>query len=831
MQIEYIELVLYRRFRLNETKFFSWRPKKKLLQIIGTNGAGKSSLLEELSPLPGYKEFFEKGGRKYVEIRHNGSFYQLESNFENSPKYSFIKDGEELNPGLTITVYKNLVQRDFGLTSDIHELRIGLTNFHALSTADRRKLFSRLNNQDFSYALQYFQRLKDKLNTDTGALKFAQTRLVQETNKLIDPQRKVEIEKQLNDFRIRQSALSELRQPVMNDTEWNKTISQTEYQIKERLKTFYKLTQAVYFPYANTDLAKMENDALECRTSILFYQKNLQQLSESLERLENRRHELTTAGDRSLDDVQRDIRELTEEIDLLYTQLRYPQIHFADSPIDVLNTLTRVIPDLGLLIDALPANPGKEINSTLYQQLKDQRQAAEIQLNQANKGIELNTQLLERLSQLKNNTATTCPKCAFSWVVGYDEVKEQEATTAKAKFEEAKHLISDRIKELDDKLTSMTTYFTSVRNYLAFTEQYRSLKPLWDLIIARDLITNDPHAILVTTDDVKGDMLVYIQILAKRQVITEREKQKELISKNSSHDREQLLETMNRLHEEAASLQREINLCRQKESSLQLKINNFKSLTQVRQEITELQALHTETANNIISNHINYAVASAIHALTTEIHSLEQLLYKETSQRHLVDSISRDIASLTDQIQLTKIALKELSPSEGLIAKGMTGFINHFLQHVNAFIGKHWLYPLEIKPIAFNEDEQDLDYKFKLGVGHNDQHPVPDISMGSSAQREIIDLAFTVISSLYLGLKEFPLYVDEFARGFDDAHRTEAIRIIQDLLNNSNFSQIFMISHYNNMYGSLHDAEIVVLCSANLSLPENCVYNENVIIR
>ena len=831
MQIEYIELVLYRRFRLNETKFFSWRPKKKLLQIIGTNGAGKSSLLEELSPLPGFKEFFEKGGRKYIEIHHNGSFYQLESNFENSPKYSFIKDGEELNPGLTITVYKNLVQRDFGLTADIHELRIGLTNFHALSTADRRKLFSQLNNQDFSYALQYFQRLKDKLNTDTSALKFSQTRLVQETNKLIDPQRKAEIEKQLAEFRDRQSALSELRQPVVNDTEWIKTLAETEYRLRDEVKRFHKLTQAVYFPYASTNLADMENRALEARTSILLYQKNLQQLAESLEQLENQRHQLATAGDRSLEDVQRDIKELSDVVEDLLTHLRYPQLHFSETPDDTFNTLIRVIPELGLLVDNIPANPGKEINSTVYQQTVEERKLAEQKLNEANKGIELNTQLLERLYQLKTNTATTCPKCAFSWVVGYDEVKEQNALAAKSSFEQAKETLSSRIKVLDEQLESMVTYFNAVRSYLAFTEQYRTLKPMWDLIVSREIVTKDPNAILTVAEDVKGDLLIYKQLSAKKQLITEREKQKLIISQSSNQDRERLLEQINRHHEQANALQREINLLRQTESSLTLKINNYRSLLQVREEIGRLQNLHTETADRIISNHINYAVATTIHALTTEIHSLEQLLYKETSQRHLVDSITRDIELLTGQIQLTKIALKELSPSEGLIAKGMTGFINHFLHHVNSFIGKHWLYPLEIKPISFSEEEQDLDYKFKLSVGHHDKHPVPDISMGSSAQREIIDLAFTVISSLYLGLKEFPLYVDEFARGFDDAHRAEAIRIIQDLLNNSNFSQIFMISHYNNMYGSLHDAEIVVLCGANLTLPENCIYNENVIIR
>jgi hypothetical protein len=147
---------------------------------------------------------------------------------------------------------------------------------------------------------------------------------------------------------------------------------------------------------------------------------------------------------------------------------------------------------------------------------------------------------------------------------------------------------------------------------------------------------------------------------------------------------------------------------------------------------------------------------------------------------------------------------------------------------MNNFISKIWLYPLAVIPCGLDDDGTlELDYKFPLKV-QNHPDKVPDVSKGSSAMQEIVDLAFKITAIKYLGLEDSPLLIDEFGKTFDKEHRVAAAHGIKQLIELRSFTQLFTISHYEATYGSLTNAEICVLCSNNISIPTNAVYNEHV---
>jgi len=196
-------------------------------------------------------------------------------------------------------------------------------------------------------------------------------------------------------------------------------------------------------------------------------------------------------------------------------------------------------------------------------------------------------------------------------------------------------------------------------------------------------------------------------------------------------------------------------------------------------------------------------------------------------QKGVVQGLKDQIVDLEGQHKVLKLAMKALSPTEGLIAKGMTNFINHFLAQLNAFIAKIWLYPLELLPIKMEEDSVDLDYRFQVSV-NNDPRPSPDVLKTSAGQQEIIDLAFVAVSMKYLGLHHAPIFLDEFARGFDVAHRQMAYQAIDHLIDSTDYSQVFLVSHYQDGYASLSAAEILVLCDSNIKLPSHLAYNKHV---
>jgi ABC-type molybdenum transport system ATPase subunit/photorepair protein PhrA len=76
----------------------------------------------------------------------------------------------------------------------------------------------------------------------------------------------------------------------------------------------------------------------------------------------------------------------------------------------------------------------------------------------------------------------------------------------------------------------------------------------------------------------------------------------------------------------------------------------------------------------------------------------------------------------------------------------------------------------------------------------------------------------------YLGLKDTPLILDEFGRTMDPKHRTNAYNIINQVMV-SNFKQIFIVSHFESMYGSFKNSDITILSDENMLLSEDIKYN------
>jgi hypothetical protein len=194
------------------------------------------------------------------------------------------------------------------------------------------------------------------------------------------------------------------------------------------------------------------------------------------------------------------------------------------------------------------------------------------------------------------------------------------------------------------------------------------------------------------------------------------------------------------------------------------------------------------------------------------------------SQKNTVDNIINNINELESEEIALSILVKQLSPSDGLIAEGLFGFIRGFISQMNSIIKKVWTFPLEIKPCELTDNNSvDLDYKFPVKLSSN---TVSDVSKGSTGMIEIINLAFKIVALKFLGLQNAPLILDELGRTLDTAHKTGIINLTKQLVEQHIFTQVFMVSHDFSQYSAMLNVDTCVLSPDNIILPVS--YNEHV---
>lgn len=76
-----------------------------------------------------------------------------------------------------------------------------------------------------------------------------------------------------------------------------------------------------------------------------------------------------------------------------------------------------------------------------------------------------------------------------------------------------------------------------------------------------------------------------------------------------------------------------------------------------------------------------------------------------------------------------------------------------------------------------------------------------------------------------------PLFLDEFGKTMDSVHRRATTNLINNLMEEDSFTQMFLISHDISQYGALSNCEICVLDSQNVIVPSNTSVNKHVVMQ
>ena len=818
-----IQLKGYKFLSLNNISLITITPESKFHWILGSNGSGKSSLQREISPLAANHAHYTAEGYKYVKIEKDGDIYDLKSVF-GGPKrlYSFVKNGVELNDGHTSTVFNNLVLQHFGITKEIHEFSLGLRKFTQMSPVDKKNWITKLSDVDYTYALKYFQKLTSVYRDVVGSIKTDHERLLEAKAKMVGVETVNLLKSELELLKQKSLFLIEVtpnpRDPRDLNTEKKRKIENSFFEIDK----FYRQVMSKnkqFLPLPDKDLLTNEIAALESQVNSMLVTsetvfKEFEAVSTELSnylKVQNLNHKELTES----------VIAKATQIETLKNELSYD---FTTQCKDAKSLFYTWLSELELVIPYLVADPEGYFTGDNYNAVK-----AEIERNQeSHKTLESNLSKsrvdLEAITNHTHHDAVKCPVCFHEWMPGKrdtDIVKLQNYIERNQKTYDE---ISEKLNKLYKELERFENFKKGLQYLNDFIWKYEAFKPFWEFVKASNIHTKNPETInsLAFQFQTSIDTMITVMELEESIRVDNNNltilKSTNITSVKMLEDRKETLEKqLNNLYETRNELMEKLKV-------LKAKAQFRTTLEKIQTDIKHFQKLWVETAKTDFDYKSRELLGQLLIETNTTIMQHEKTIRTAELQNSQIEMLEENLAKSTELAKAYKAAVDELSPSKGLIAKGLTGFINHFVKMVNSIIEKVWLYPMSLTPILPNEeDDINLDYKFKVSVKGEE---VPDISECSTGQKEVIDLAIEVVALAFLRLDHGPLFLDEFGANMDVAHKAAAFKMISELLSQSNFSQIYMISHFESSFSSNLDADITVLCPANIQIPIGIEFNK-----
>ena len=818
MKIERLELYGYKRLMLNNIKRFTYTPTASHQLILGTNGSGKSSVLSELSPLPGHHSNYSKDGFKKATVSHLGKTYQLNSGFSPN-KHSFVVEGNELNPGGTYQAQLTLVLQHFGIDKDIHELLTGEVRLSQLPANERRKWITRISRADYGYAMGEFRKFASRARDQQGALKHLRSRLSAETHALQSMQDVEGLGERAQKLREELNHLMLERIPNLPSLETQKARLRALYAVLvEQADEYFR--NIVYLPKGRTYRSN-EDVVFDLQRLDVGVQNNqtiLQRMGNEFSDMESVLNSVKVDAGEQLDNLPELIAQTHEEI---RTALNEP-VTFRElaSPSEIKRDWQAISTEVQMTFRGLPDNMDRRFSREAVQntQMEISKQQRIIDMSEAK--IRQMQNRIETMEEAKENQ---CPSCKYVWRPGFSD---EEMTQLKTWQGEHGALIDNakaQIKELEAFVEECSGYTELYQRFRGYVQGYPRLQPLWDHILTNQLLLDNPKGNLNLFIQWNGDLEANVR---HEQAVKRLNRYLEVQERqNNMGDTAHFTRRMHSLQSEIE--QATVQLLQQREERGM--VEKFYRKLQRVQEI----ALRMENDYNEIERIRGVLIDSLRNEVIDETVTAHQLelggIVRRLSEKEGQEGIVRDIETSMGEVEIDakawQVLTNLLSPNEGLIAEQLASDIGCMVAQLNSIVGSIWTYEMTV--LSCGLDSGELDYKFPVQFAASD-NVSPDVAKTSKGQKQVIDFAFQLTVMLYLNLADYPLFLDEPGEGFDEAHRVRLMDFVKQLMDSNRHSQLFMISHYASSHGSFTNAEVLVLDTTNIAVPG--VYNQHVVL-
>ena len=828
-----ITLSGYVRLKLSEGNYIRIDPVERLQIILGTNGSGKSSLMAELTPLPADKEDYTSDGFKEIEMYRGDVKFVLTSSFKGGAKHSFFNTDtqEELNKGGTAQVQKMLVKEYFSIDNEIDEMISGREPFTEMSPQRRREWFTILPQVSYEFAISFFNKLKDRQRDTASTIKLQKKHLVDETRKMLSAEEVLKLENQQLELQKTLDELYAVSQPVGEKDVLLKDV-ETAFKEIERLNGKYGPVIAEVSGYGNlrastVDLKEeLANAELLYKTSTTLYQE----LSVDLEQARDQQALVMQRGEETVQSVKLHIEELCNRKIAISKELQSPVLDVVivgtGNYVAAARNMHGVLESLLPLLDALPSNDGYYSKATLAEKTAELAALETDLQNRKNRAAVIET-AIEQMQHIHAEGMVTCPACEHAWSLSDKTsiVDGYRANLAEVSNHDVVVGLEESIAKLKSDIQEISEYGT---NYTAI---YQCLK-LFDVKLFGEHWISDRFTSLIrqTPNIAYQELFVFNEDLIKvvefdeiDQQLADHQQMLKIAEDTDSIDATELCNRIARYEERIVTLQENMVTSNETAAVLRTKLNLINQITESGQRYGAAFETVYSAIGSLALDEINVGVWARIRDTQVALSIVTERLTNVQMQSGIVANIESRIRKLEAEAKVLSVMVSNVSPTSGLIADSLSVFIKSFVRQMNNIIRKVWTYPLVIS----SDVGEEITYQFPLVVGHS-YKPVPTVKKTSTGQKEIINLAYRIVARRYLGLSSFPLQLDEFSRNMDDAHRINATELIKALIEQEDFSQLWIVSHDFDQFGALSHPEVCVICEKNIHLPAGLIYNKHV---
>lgn len=846
--MRYLKIILdgFRRMSLGGVNHIEISPENYLQIILGSNGSGKSSLLKECSPLPGNNKDFNDGGYKEVTIEHLGKTYITKSEFKGtSTKCSFIdtSTNEELNRGGTQAAQYELANNIFGYSQSVHALINSFEVFTDMSPKRRREWAIEASQLNYDYVLSIWNKLRDQLRDIQGTIKQQEKRLSQEVSTTITDEEKTRLESEIEAFNAQiEKASSFINNNLKhNREEVKKLLKINQESLADQYKKYIKALvtknniEAKHLSLVGFTKESYQGLRDELLEKINRHDFDIENYSNEIDKLRRKLHQAKKNNQYSPESIDKEHNEIIDNLKKIPTLSDDECTYFtkvSDNQ-DFTNGFNQFIYNFSSWCDN---SPGYSIIEDYFkcEWLAIANKVSNLEIKITKYQEKLDKYILEYnvLKSRKEDHEIECPNCHHQFIAGFDanrfqyleeHIKKGNQLILDLKKEhqplktldENNHLFLKWVNQYDD-LCNNKTYYPILPLYLTSPTE-------------KETFFKKPDTLYLKLNQLREKYNAFNEKVKLEKALDNLEKLKATMQSLDFQDVKALQEDINKRESKLSDFvvkrqkhQDELTLLDKyyplKFSTLPNAIDGLKNEVKDNETYTE----------ELVQHFINFRLGEYIREKQIELGEKSKVLHDVSHKEDIIKFLKDSIDEHRNKELILKIMIEELSPTKGLIAEGLSSFLTVFVSYMNRIIASIWSYPLKVCLPEQEKGSIELNYKFALIVGDNEE-TVDDVKNGSSGLKEVVNLAFKLAALRYMGLESYPLFLDEFGASFDHQHRINVINVIKNIIDQHVHSQIFIVSHDVSSYGAINNCDVCVLNKSNILIPFD-KFNEHVVI-